>query len=108
EAEAARTPRLAIHGDVHARDLPERLEQGAQVTLGRLEAQVAHEDVFHARSLARYRARAGAPLARSRNNTLPAPTDAGTPARRTPSPPPGPAPAGAQLHFITFTAEIAG
>src|SRR5271155_4446058 len=51
KAEATRAAGLAIGGDVHACELPERLKERAQIVRGGLKAHVAHKKIFHCDSL---------------------------------------------------------
>src|SRR5277367_5772684 len=47
ETEAARAAGLAIGGDVHTRELAERLEERAEIFRGGLKAHVANKQILH-------------------------------------------------------------
>src|SRR5271170_148964 len=47
ESEAARAAGLAIGGDVHTRELAERLEERAEIFRGGLKAHVANKEILH-------------------------------------------------------------
>jgi len=47
ERKASRPARVAVHGNVHPRDLSKRLEQRAQIALGHLKAHIPHKNTLH-------------------------------------------------------------